>query len=40
VTAEHPDRLKELQELFDQEARRYNVYPLSDNIGALLLVPP
>jgi arylsulfatase len=36
VAAEHPDRLRELQVLFDQEARRYNVYPLSDNIAALL----
>lgn len=36
VAAMHPDRLKELQVLSDHEARRYNVYPLSDNIGALL----
>ena len=26
----HPDKLKELQELFDSEAWKYNVYPLKD----------
>jgi len=36
LAAEHPDRLKELQALFDREAREYNVYPLSDNIAVLL----
>ncbi len=36
VAAEHPDRLRELQLLFDREAREYNVYPLSDNIADLL----
>jgi arylsulfatase A-like enzyme len=30
LAARHPERLRELQELFDQEARRYDVYPLSD----------
>ena len=30
LAAEHPERLRELRELFDQEARRHDVYPLSD----------
>ena len=30
LAAEHPDRLRELKELFDHEARAYDVYPLSD----------
>ena len=36
LAAEHPQRLAELQTLFDREARKYNVYPLADNILALL----
>jgi arylsulfatase A-like enzyme len=33
----HPEKLKELQELFDQEAKRNQVYPLSTglNVGSL-----
>jgi arylsulfatase len=30
VSADHPEKLAELRELFDREARRYDVYPLSD----------
>lgn len=30
VAAKHPDKLKELQSLFDVEATKYNVYPLID----------
>ena len=30
VSAQFPDKLRELQEIFDREARRYDVYPLSD----------
>jgi arylsulfatase len=30
LAAEHPDKLRELQALFDREARAYDVYPLSD----------
>ena len=30
LAAEHPDRLAELQELFLEEARKYNVLPLDD----------
>ena len=36
LAAEHPDKLAELQALFDGEARKYNVYPLADNPMALL----
>ena len=31
LAAEHPEKLNALQVLFDQEARKYNVYPLDDN---------
>jgi arylsulfatase A-like enzyme len=31
LAGKHPEKLKELQALFDQEARKYNVYPLDDN---------
>ncbi|MFI6679620.1 arylsulfatase [Kribbella sp. NPDC050470] len=30
VASEHPDELATLQALFDEEARKYDVYPLSD----------
>ena len=36
LAAEHPDKVAELQAIFDREARKYNVYPLADNILALL----
>ena len=36
LAAEHPEKLAELQALFDREARKYNVYPLADDILALL----
>ena len=36
LAAEHPAKLAELQALFDREARKYNVYPMADNIGELL----
>ena len=36
LAAEHPDKLKELQALFDREARRYNVYPMADDVSELL----
>ena len=32
VAAEYPDKLHELQELFVQEAKRYNVFPLDDRV--------
>jgi hypothetical protein len=36
LAAEHPEKLAELQAIFDREARKYNVYPLADNVLALL----
>jgi arylsulfatase len=32
VADEYPDKLKELQALFDRDAERYNVYPLDDRV--------
>ncbi|HEY4787200.1 MAG TPA: sulfatase-like hydrolase/transferase, partial [Bacteroidales bacterium] len=31
VVAKFPDKLKELQTVFDEEAKKYNIYPLIDN---------
>lgn len=42
LAAQHPDLLAELQQLFDDEARRNNVYPLKEpvqTIGAQFAVP-
>ncbi len=36
LAAEHPEKLAELQAIFDREARKHNVYPLADNILAPL----
>ena len=36
LAAKHPEKLKELQALFDREARKYNVYPMADNVFELL----
>jgi arylsulfatase len=33
LAAKHPDKLKELQALFDVEARKYNVYPLDSTFA-------
>ena len=33
LAARHPDKLKELQAAFDEEARRYNVFPLDDRMA-------
>jgi arylsulfatase A-like enzyme len=30
LAAKHPEKLKEMQNLFDSEAKKYNVYPLKD----------
>ncbi len=30
LAARHPEKLKELQSIFDEQARKYNVYPLKD----------
>ena len=37
VAAKYPEKLKELQELFDREAHKYNVYPLVDDLTAMLM---
>jgi arylsulfatase A-like enzyme len=34
LAAKYPERLKELQGLFDTEAKKYNVYPLNDHAGS------
>ncbi len=34
LAAQNPDKLKELQDAFDAEARKYNVYPLKDGWAA------
>ena len=36
LAAKHPKKLKELQSVFDREARKYNVYPMGDDVKALL----
>ena len=33
VAAENPDKLKKLQDIFDQEAKKYNVYPLDSSFA-------
>jgi len=30
VSAKYPEKLKELQDLFDEQARKFNIYPLKD----------
>lgn len=35
LAAKHPEKLKEMQALFDREARKYNVYPLADDMTEL-----
>ncbi len=34
LAAKYPDKLKELQAVFDEEAKKYNVYPLKDFTAA------
>lgn len=34
LVAQHPDKLKELQEAFDAEAKKYNVYPLDSSFAS------
>ncbi len=36
LAAKNPEKLKELQALFDKEARKYNVYPMANNAFDLL----
>jgi len=39
VAAKFPDKLKEMQALFDKEAKKYNVYPLDDRAAARFANP-
>lgn len=39
VAAKFPDKLKELQKVFDAEAKKYNVYPLDDRFTERAAVP-
>jgi hypothetical protein len=39
LAAKMPDKLKELQKLFDQEAKKYNVYPLQNSSFARAIAP-
>ena len=34
LAAKHPEKLKELQAVFDREAKKYNVYPLDSSLAA------
>jgi len=36
LSAEHPEKLEELKQIFDEEAWKYNVYPLYDDMIARL----
>lgn len=40
LAQKNPTKLKELQNLFDSEAARYNIYPLKDGTGAIPTVGP
>lgn len=37
LAAENPEKLAELQALFDEEARKFDVYPRNDRLGSTLL---
>jgi arylsulfatase A-like enzyme len=39
LAAKMPDKLKEMQKVFDQEAKKYNVYPLNNDTFARALAP-
>ena len=39
MAAQYPDKLKEMQAIFDREAKRYNVYPLDDRAAARFANP-
>ena len=39
IAAQHPDKLKELQVVFDQEARKYQVYPLDNRAFTRFTTP-
>ncbi|OHX64456.1 arylsulfatase [Flammeovirga pacifica] len=39
LAEKHPEKLKEMIEIFDQEAKKYNVYPLDDRYAERALNP-
>ncbi len=39
VAAQRPEKLKELQAVFDQEAKRFDVYPLDDRFAERGMIP-
>lgn len=39
LAAKHPDKLKEMQAIFDEEAKKNNVYPFDDRGAGRLAVP-
>jgi hypothetical protein len=39
LAAKYPDKLKQLQKIFAEEARKYNVFPLDNRAFARSLVP-
>ncbi|WP_330443839.1 arylsulfatase [Flavobacterium sp. C4GT6] len=39
LAAKNPEKLKELQQLFDEEAKKYNVYPLDDRFAQRAQIP-
>lgn len=39
LAQKHPEKLKELQAIFDQEAEKYNVYPLDDRFAERVVNP-
>jgi arylsulfatase len=39
VAAKYPDKLKELQQVFDEEAQKNQVYPLDTTVATRLIVP-
>jgi arylsulfatase len=39
LAAKYPDKLKQLQDIFTQEARKYNVFPLDNSFAARALTP-
>src|SRR5215471_7676636 len=39
VSTKYPDKLKQLQDIFAQEARKYNVFPLDNRVAARALTP-
>ena len=39
LAASHPDKLKEMQQLFNGEAKKFNVFPLDNSLAARMVTP-